>query len=154
MAIAGPLVTLAIAAALLRHRQRSGEPRQRGRRLARSRVGSFDEGTAVFGYLRSINFFVLLFNLIPGFPLDGGRIVRAIAWWRTGDRTRATRFAARLGRGAGFVMIGIGVLMFLRGDTVGGLWLGFIGLFLSQAARSAEVQATFAGRIEGSRWPT
>ena len=48
-------------------------------------------------------------------------------------------------------MIGLGVLMFLRGDAVGGLWLGFIGLFLSQAARSAEVQATFAGRIEGLR---
>ena len=60
----------------------------------------------MLGYLASINVFVLLFNLIPGFPLDGGRIARAIAWWRTGDRNRATRFAARLGRGAAFVMIG------------------------------------------------
>ena len=54
----------------------------------------------MLGYLASINVLVLLFNLIPGFPLDGGRIARAIAWKLTGDRNRATRFAARLGRGA------------------------------------------------------
>ncbi len=148
VAIAGPLVTLAIAALCFGIASLLASP-DTAVNASSFEVGSFDEGTAVFGYLASINFFVLLFNLIPGFPLDGGRIVRAIAWWRTGDRTRATRFAARLGRGAAFVMIGVGVLMFLRGDTVGGLWLGFIGLFLSQAARSAEVQATFAGRIEG-----
>ena len=148
VAIAGPLVTLVIAVLCFAIASALASP-DSAVHASSFEVGSFNEGTAVFGYLASINFFVLLFNLIPGFPLDGGRIVRAIAWWRTGDRTRATRFAARLGRGAGFVMIGIGVLMFLRGDTVGGLWLGFIGLFLSQAARSAEVQATFAGRIEG-----
>ena len=148
VAIAGPLVTLVIAVLCFGIASALASP-DSAVHASSFEIGSFNEGTAVFGYLASINFFVLLFNLIPGFPLDGGRIVRAIAWWRTGDRTRATRFAARLGRGAGFVMIGIGVLMFLRGDTVGGLWLGFIGLFLSQAARSAEVQATFAGRIEG-----
>ena len=148
VAIAGPLVTLVIAVLCFAIASALASP-DSAVHASSFEVGSFNEGTAVFGYLASINFFVLLFNLIPGFPLDGGRIVRAIAWWRTGDRTRATRFAARLGRGAGFLMIGIGVLMFLRGDTVGGLWLGFIGLFLSQAARSAEVQATFAGRIEG-----
>ena len=53
---------------------------------------------AVLGYLTTVNVFVLAFNLIPGFPLDGGRIARAIAWKLTGDRNRATRFAARLGR--------------------------------------------------------
>ncbi len=148
VAIAGPLVTLVIAALCFGIASALAST-DTAVHASSFEVGSFNEGTAVFGYLASINFFVLLFNLIPGFPLDGGRIVRAIAWWRTGDRTRATRFAARLGRGAAFVMIGVGVLMFLRGDTVGGLWLGFIGLFLSQAARSAEVQATFAGRIEG-----
>ena len=49
----------------------------------------------MLGYLAFVNGITLLFNLIPGFPLDGGRIVRAIAWWRTGDRNRATRFAAQ-----------------------------------------------------------
>jgi Zn-dependent protease len=150
VAVAGPLVTLAIAvvcfglAVLL-----SGS--DAAQNASTFEVGNFDEATAVLGHLASINIFVLLFNLIPGFPLDGGRIARSIAWWRTGDRNRATRLAARLGRGAAYLMIGLGVVMFLTGDAVGGLWLGFIGLFLSQAARSAEVQAAFAGRIEGLR---
>jgi Zn-dependent protease len=150
VAVAGPLVTLAIAvvcfgAAVLISGASAAED------ASSFQVANFSEATAVLGHLASINIFVLLFNLIPGFPLDGGRIARAIAWKATGDRTRATRFAARLGRGAGYLMIGLGVVMFLTGDAVGGLWLGFIGLFLSQAARSAEVQANFAGRIEGLR---
>ena len=66
-------------------------------------VGS--AATAVLGYLMTINVIVLLFNLIPGFPLDGGRIARAIAWKLTGDRNQATRFAACLGRGAGYLMV-------------------------------------------------
>jgi Zn-dependent protease len=150
VAVAGPLVTLAIAvvcfaAAVLISGASAAED------ASSFQVADVGEATAVLGHLASINIFVLLFNLIPGFPLDGGRIVRAIAWWRTGDRNKATRFAARLGRGSGYLMIGLGVVMFLTGDAVGGLWLGFIGLFLSQAARSAEVQANFAGRIEGLR---
>ena len=107
--------------------------------------------TAVLGYLASINILLLLFNLIPAFPLDGGRIARAIAWKITGDRNRATRFAARLGRLGGYAMVGLGVYLFARGDTIGGVWLGFIGVFLAGAARSAEVQADFAGRIEHIR---
>ena len=59
----------------------------------------------MLGYLASINVLVLVLNLLPGFPLDGGRIVRAIAWWRTGDRLRATRFAARMGRGVAVLMM-------------------------------------------------
>ena len=105
----------------------------------------------MLGYLTSINTLVLLFNLIPAYPMDGGRIIRAIAWWRTGDRNKATRFAARLGRGIAYVMVGFGVVILITGDTVLGIWLGFIGLFLSQAARSAEVQANFADRIEHLR---
>jgi Zn-dependent protease len=150
VAVAGPLVTLAIAVVCF-----GGAVLISGMNAAEDassfQVANLDEATSVLGHLASINIFVLLFNLIPGFPLDGGRIARAIAWRVTGDRNRATRFAARLGRGAAYLMIGLGVVMFLTGDAVGGLWLGFIGLFLSQAARSAEVQATFAGRIEGLR---
>src|SRR5829696_10452566 len=150
VAVAGPLVTLAIAVLCY-----AGAVLLGGGGDAEDAVtfqtGTADEAVAVLGYLCFINVTLLLFNLIPGFPLDGGRIARAIAWWRTGDRNRATRFAARLGRGAAYLMIGLGVVMFLTGDAGGGLWLGFIGLFLSQAARSAEVQAVFAGRIEGLR---
>jgi Zn-dependent protease len=153
VAVAGPLVTLAIAAVSF------------GVAAALSSAntaldGSFFEDAdlsgvvAVASYLATINVIVLLFNLIPGFPLDGGRIARAIAWKITGDRNRATNFAALLGRGAGWAMVGLGGLMLIRaipGGFVTGLWLAFIGIFLAQAARAAQAQATFAGRIEHLR---
>ncbi|HVI17839.1 MAG TPA: site-2 protease family protein, partial [Gaiellales bacterium] len=82
----------------------------------------------VLSYLCTINFFVFFFNLIPGFPLDGGRIARAIAWKITGDRYRATRFAALLGRAAGWGMVAFGALILtgvLASDTFSGIWLIF-----------------------------
>ena len=107
---------------------------------------------AVLGYLTTINIFLLAFNLIPAFPLDGGRIARAIAWKITGDRNRATRFAAILGRLGGYAMVALGAYLWLGADRpVSGLWLAFIGFFLASAARSAEVQAEFSGRIEHIR---
>jgi CBS domain-containing protein len=109
------------------------------------------DAVAVLGWLAFVNFILLVFNLIPGFPLDGGRIARAIAWWRTGDRNRATRFAARLGRGFAYLMMGAGALLFVQRSFVSGVWLAFIGIFLAQAARSAEVQSAISGRIEGLR---
>ena len=66
---------------------------------------------------------VLVFNLLPAFPLDGGRIARAIAWWRTGDRTSATRFAARLGQCFAYLFIGGGFFWIIIGDVFGGIWL-------------------------------
>ena len=152
VAAAGPLVTLVIVALCV---------------AAGSLVGSvddfveagrFDEDTAadeavvVLGYLASINIFVLLLNLLPGFPLDGGRIVRAIAWWRTGERARATRIAARMGGGVAFLLMAGGVYWALAlGDLIGGIWLVFIGVFLRQAARSAEFQSIMESRIGGVR---
>ena len=65
---------------------------------------------AMVAWLASINFLVLVFNLLPAFPMDGGRVVRAIAWWRTGDRTAATRFAAGLGRVFAYLFIGAAAL--------------------------------------------
>ena len=107
---------------------------------------------AVLGYLTSINILLLLFNLIPAFPLDGGRIARAIAWKITGDRNKATRFAAVLGRLGGYLMVGAGAYLWIvEEQVVTGLWLAFIGFFLASAARSAEAHAAFAGRIEHIR---
>ena len=96
---------------------------------------------------------LLVFNLIPAFPLDGGRIARATAWKLTGDRGRATRFAARLGRGFAFLMIAGGVLIVVSSpaNLITGVWLGFVGWFLGQAARQAEVQTEVTSRIEGLR---
>jgi Zn-dependent protease len=151
VAIAGPLVTLAIAAVCFGLGVAISGTDQVVDSSRFDAAGVRGATTAVLGYLASINVIVLLFNLIPGFPLDGGRVARAIAWWRTGDRNRATRFAARLGRGVGWLMVAVGLLMLVTGNWFGGIWLAFIGYFLAQAARSAEAQATFAGRIEHLR---
>jgi Zn-dependent protease len=104
---------------------------------------------AMIGWLAAINLLVLLFNLIPAFPLDGGRVARAIAWRVTGNRGRATRFAGTLGRGFGYLMMALGLLMVFRGDLIGGLWLAVIGFILNGAARGAIVQSQVEGRLDG-----
>ncbi len=150
VAVAGPLVTLAIAGLCFAAGSlisSSGEV-FRGTRFE---AGAYGAAVAVLSYLSFVNFVLLVFNLIPGFPLDGGRIARAIAWWRTGDRTRATRFAARLGRAFSWLMIGAGMLVFLQGSLIGGLWLAFVGIFLGSAARQTEYQTAITSRIEGVR---
>jgi Zn-dependent protease len=147
VAVAGPLVTLVIVGVCvgLGALVAGGQDVWDASRFE----GTANGATAVLGYLAAINTLVLLFNLIPGFPLDGGRIARAIAWWRTGDRNRATLFAARLGRGFAVLMIAAGGFMLLRGDVIGGIWLAVIGVFLSQAARGAEVESQIGSRIDG-----
>jgi Zn-dependent protease len=147
IAAAGPLVTLVIAVVCfgLGAAVSSGTDALHSAQFDQDVSGAT---TAILGYLVSINLLLLAFNLIPAFPLDGGRIARAIAWRLTGDRNRATRFAARLGRLGGYLMIAGGLaLYFGTGDYVGGIWLAFIGWFLAGAARSAEAHADFAGRI-------
>ena len=151
VAAAGPLVTLVIVAVCFGLGSLIGSASDLIETSRFDESTAADETVAVLGYLASINAAVLVLNLLPGFPLDGGRIVRAIAWWRTGDRLRATRFAARLGGGVAFVLMGLGVLLFLQGDIVGGIWLVFIGFFLRQAARTAEFQTAVTSRIEGIR---
>jgi Zn-dependent protease len=106
---------------------------------------------ALIGWLASINVLLLGFNLIPAFPLDGGRIARAIAWRRTGDRTRATRFAASLGQAFGMFLIlfGIGYLTIYAGDVISGIWFAVIGFMLRGSARAAVTQSEITSRIEG-----
>jgi Zn-dependent protease len=150
VAVAGPLVTLAIAVACFGLGVLISSPSEVvDGAVYEGSVGS--QAAAVLAYLMSINVIVLLFNLLPGFPLDGGRIARAITWKITGDRNRATRFAALLGRGVGWVIVAGGVYIALTFDPIDGLWLALIGWFLTQAARSAQAQADFAGRIEHLR---
>jgi len=104
-------------------------------------------GAALLGWLAVINAFLLVFNLIPAYPLDGGRIARALAWWRTGDREKATRLVARVGRGFGWFLVAFGIFRLLGGDTLGGVWTIAIGFMLSQAARGAEAQTRISEHL-------
>ena len=106
-------------------------------------------GVALLGWLALINLTLLVFTLIPAFPLDGGRIARSIAWKVTGDRNRATRISGRLGEGFGWLMIGLGILIAVRGDFVSGLWFAFLGWFLGSAARGAIAGTRFSERLDG-----
>jgi CBS domain-containing protein len=93
--------------------------------------------TAMLRYLAYINVALAVFNLLPGFPLDGGRILRAFLWRRTGDLRVATARAADWGTGIAFGLMGLGVLEIFGGALIGGLWLIFIGMFLRGAARAS-----------------
>jgi Zn-dependent protease len=106
-------------------------------------------GIAVIAWLTSINILVLVFNLIPAYPLDGGRIARAIAWRVTGNRGSATRFAAVLGQIFAWILIALGLFMLIDGDPFGGIWLGILGFILYQSARAAHVQSEVSSKISG-----
>lgn len=102
------------------------------------------------GYLGWINGSLAVFNLLPGFPLDGGRVLRSLVWRRTDDLVRATRVAARSGRILGSAIIAIGVFeVFFLGALIGGLWLVAIGWFLSQAASSSFVHLQVRTALQG-----
>ena len=98
--------------------------------------------------LVGFNLLLLGFNLIPAFPLDGGRIARAAAWKLTGDRGKATRLAARVGQGFAILLAGYGIYVVLGGDPWG-LWTVMLGWLLGSAARSAILQSAFTDRLEG-----
>jgi Zn-dependent protease len=100
-------------------------------------------------YLARINLMLALFNMIPGFPLDGGRVLRSIVWKVSGDFKRSTWIAARVGQLVAFGFIGFGIYSALTAGLVNGLWLGFIGWFLLNAASSAYMQTTLQNKLEG-----
>jgi hypothetical protein len=103
---------------------------------------------AVLVWLGYINLLLAAFNMIPGFPLDGGRVLRAVIWWINGDERRSTLIAARIGQVVAAAFIGWGVFRFFSGAGLGGLWIAFIGWFLMQAAGASymQVQASAALR--------
>ncbi|HSG28317.1 MAG TPA: site-2 protease family protein [Candidatus Krumholzibacterium sp.] len=120
MAAAGPLFTLVLAVCL------------RALAILAGRVDIVEAGLVM---LSNINFGVFIFNMIPGFPLDGGRILRALIWSRSGNLLKATLIAGRIGQGFAWLLIATGVLgAFVNESLTGGLWLVFIGFFLRKAA--------------------
>ncbi|HAM47778.1 MAG TPA: site-2 protease family protein [Alphaproteobacteria bacterium] len=105
--------------------------------------------SGIFSYLSLINGVLALFNLVPAFPLDGGRVLRAALWRWKGDVRWATRIAARAGSGFGLVLIILGVLNILSGNFVGGMWWFLIGMFLIGAARGSYIQLQTRRAFEG-----
>lgn len=102
-------------------------------------------------YIAYINLALVLFNLVPGYPLDGGRVFRAIVWAITGNMRRATLIAANVGRFFAFLFIFFGVWQMLSGNFSGGLWIAFIGWFLDNAASAQVQQVTIQGLLAGHR---
>ncbi len=108
-------------------------------------------GTALLVWLGYINLALGAFNMIPGFPLDGGRVLRAILWWAMGDAERSTRAAAFVGQVIAVMFIGFGIMRFFQGAGLGGLWIAFIGWFLLQAAGAAYLQVKAGTLLRGLR---
>lgn len=100
-------------------------------------------------WLARINFMVAAFNLIPGFPLDGGRLFRALVWRWTGSLRRASEAASFTGQLVAFGFIGLGILTVLGGNVIGGMWLAFIGWFLQNAAAASHGEATMREMLRG-----
>jgi Zn-dependent protease len=147
VAVAGPLVTLAIVVALTAVGLAAAGPDEFWKAVLIESDSGVSGVLAAVAWLASINFLVLIFNLLPAFPMDGGRIVRALAWWRTGDRSSATRFAARLGRVFAYIFIGGGLLLVFDGAVFAGVWLALIGVVINGSARAASAQTQISGRI-------
>jgi len=148
IAIAGPLVTLAvvgICSALVA--AISNDPVLDV--LLFSDSVDISPALALLGFLAFINAVVFVFNMVPAYPLDGGRIARAIVWRLTGNRNRATRVAGRIGEGFAYLLIGFGVFLAVRGELINGLWLAVLGWFIAQSARSAVASTAFTERIDG-----
>lgn len=109
----------------------------------------FERLTALASWLSSINLMLAAFNLIPGFPLDGGRVFRAVLWYMTGSLAKATRIAAGTGQGVGYAFIFLGIWTGFTLNWFNGLWLAFIGWFLMNAAQESVVQISVRSALTG-----
>ncbi len=130
IAVAGPAVSLALAVIFW---------------LLKPVTAAIAPAFALVEYLAYINALLVVFNLIPGFPLDGGRVFRAIVWALTGSFRRATVVAAAVGRFIGFAFIFFGVWQIFGGNLINGMWIAFIGWFLESAGRAQVVQLQYRG---------
>jgi len=109
---------------------------------------NFPLAQAVTGYLVWINVALGIFNLLPGFPLDGGRILRAILWYRTGSLSRATKWASDVGKGLAIALMVLGAIQIFTGMLIGGLWLIFIGMFLRGVAEGGYQEVLMRQSLE------
>jgi CBS domain-containing protein len=105
--------------------------------------------TGVLWYLAIVNTVLVLFNMVPAFPLDGGRVFRSFLWWLGNDLKTATRVTSAIGAGFGILLIVLGVARFISGDFVGGIWWFLLGMFLQKAAQTAYQQLLVRRVLEG-----
>ncbi|MDH4227010.1 MAG: site-2 protease family protein [Deltaproteobacteria bacterium] len=139
IAVAGPAASLVLAAFFYVFK------------IALVSAGAPPEITGMAGFLFTANIVLLIFNLIPGFPLDGGRVLRAIWWQRTGNVRAATKASSTVGRGFAFALIALGFVELISGLFVQGLWAILIGMFLQQAAEGSYRQLVMKLALEGIR---
>jgi Zn-dependent protease/CBS domain-containing protein len=137
MAIVGPLTSLVLAGVFWGLEHLLGSP------------GTFLK--AIIGYLALVNLGLAAFNILPGFPLDGGRVLRSILWSTTGDLVKATNIAAIIGRifGWAFIALGIWLAFFVQGGFLNGIWLAIIGFFLNSAADNSRNEVTLREHLSG-----
>jgi Zn-dependent protease/CBS domain-containing protein len=105
--------------------------------------------TAIAYWLGFINLALGVFNLIPGFPLDGGRVLRSLIWWRSGNLKSATRIASNAGRAVGFILIFVGIWFIFTGNWFNGIWFALIGWFLESAAVGSYQQVLMQEMLKG-----
>lgn len=139
IALAGPLTSLAAGAVFA------------GAAAGAAAVGVGALGVAALAWLAVVNAALAVFNLLPGAPLDGGRVLAAVLWWRRGDQVAARQAAGRAGRVLGGLLVAAGVAGVLLTGELSGLWLVLLGWFLASAARAETADAALRGRLAGVR---
>ncbi|PZR67417.1 MAG: hypothetical protein DLM63_06640 [Solirubrobacterales bacterium] len=149
IAIAGPLATLGVVLLCLAIDLAIVGPHRLWHAFLLDGTVKVTPALLTLSWLLLMNVVVLIFNLIPAFPLDGGRIARAAVWRATNDKRRGTRAAAILGQGFAAVLAGIGIWLLLTGGIVGGVWLLMIAFVLGQSARGALIHGALTDRIDG-----
>src|SRR4051794_7169144 len=148
VAVAGPLVTLAVVVVCGLAGMAVDSSSHFVDVATLSNAASASPGYLLLSFVATMNAFLFVFNLVPGFPLDGGRMAFAAAWKLTGDRNRGLRIAGRMGIGFAYLMGAFGLYLLVRGDIGGGIWLLFLAWFLAPAARWAILQGTMRDRLE------
>jgi len=137
MAIAGPIASIVLGLAFS------------ALAMLMVALGIPEHVAGVASYLGFINFLLAIFNMVPGFPLDGGRVLRAALWHRSGDIRWATRWAARFGQGFGVLLIGLGLMNLFAGNIIPGMWWALIGMFVNGAAGLSYRQLLARLALEG-----
>jgi Zn-dependent protease/predicted transcriptional regulator len=155
MAIAGPLASLALGIAFGMLVAFTAGPVEIDPDNPAAGLAALDPLSTLLFWLAPVNIILAVFNLVPGFPLDGGRVLRALIWGATGDLVNATRFASRVGQVVAWALMAIGLLMmlgvrvpFFGTGPASGLWLAFIGWFLNNAALASYRQLLLRESLE------